>query len=136
MTILMIRHAHSCAVADTPPLPAQIAGHALCCQNCDSLPALLRCLQHAQRSRPAWIVIETGAANAEQWALQGAELCAALDALPAPYIEITRNDADTLDSHLHPQHAPAALICGGAADASRQLSLAIVARRLRAAEEA
>ncbi|MGH8053816.1 MAG: hypothetical protein ACREP4_07835 [Stenotrophomonas sp.] len=134
MTILLIRHTHHTPVPDALPLPAQVAGHALTCEQCDSLPALVRCLQHAHRSQPAWVLIEAGAANDQQWAAHGPALCAALDALRAPYIEIARSDADALDTHLHPQHAPAVLICGSEPEHACRLSLAIAARRLQAQE--
>ncbi|MCD9085521.1 hypothetical protein [Stenotrophomonas sp. SY1] len=134
MTILLIRHARDANAPDTSPLPARIAGHDLSCQDCDSLPALVRCLQHAHRSQPAWVLIEAAAANEQQWTLHGPALCAALDALPVPYIEIARSDADALDTHLHPQHAPAVLVCGSTRDEACRLSLAIAARRLQAQE--
>lgn len=134
MTILLIRHAPDAVVPGTSPLPAKVAGHALSCQDCDSLPALVRCLQHAHRSQPAWVLIEVAAANEQQWSAHGPALCAALDALPVPYIEIARRDADALDAHLHPQHAPVALICGSVRDDACRLSLAIAARRLQAQE--
>ena len=134
MTILLIRHARHADASRHAPLPVQIAGHALQCQDCDSLPALLGCLHQTQRSQPAWVLIEAAAANEQQWAQHGPALCAALDALPAPYIEIARCDADALDTHLHPQHAPVALICGGAHQQACELSLAIAARRLQSVE--
>lgn len=134
MSILLIRHARRTPLPDTSPLPAEVAGHALSCKDCDSLPALVDCLQHAHDSQPAWVLIESTAANAQQWDTHGAALRAALEALPAPYIEIARSEADALDTHLHPQHAPAALICGTAPEAARPLSLAIAARRLQAPE--
>jgi len=134
MTILLIRHARDTPAPDALPLPSQIAGHVLSCQQCDSLPALVRCLQHAHRSQPAWVLIEAAAANEQQWTQHGPALCAALDALRAPYIEIARSDADALDTHLHPQHAPVVLVCGGEREHACQLSLAIAARRLQAQE--
>lgn len=135
MTILMIRHTPPGAVPDAALLPATVAGHRLACRDCDSLPALVRCLQRARRSRPAWVLIATTAVEAPQWARYGNALRAALDALPAPYIEMAANDGDALDAHLHPQHAPtASVVCSsGQSDACR-LSLAIAARRLQAME--
>lgn len=134
MTILLIRRAPDAIVPDTSSLPAQVAGHDLSCQHCDSLPALVRCLQHAHRSQPAWVLIEIAAANEQQWSAHGPALCAALDALPTPYIEIARRDADALDTHLHPQHAPVVLVCGSERDEACRLSLAIAARRLQSQE--
>lgn len=134
MTILLIRQRHEANLPDALPLPVELAEHMLSCQHCDSLPALLRCLQHARRSQPAWVLIEAAAANQEQWQTHGAALCAVLDALPAPYIEIARSDADSLDSHLHPQHAPEVLVCGSNGEHACRLSLAIAARRLQAQE--
>ncbi|MGV6494119.1 hypothetical protein ACTUVK_000649 [Stenotrophomonas rhizophila] len=136
MTILMIRHTPPGAAPDAAPLPARVAGHRLACRDCDSLPALLRCLQRAQRSRPALVLIATAAVDAPQWARYGRALRSALEALPAPYIEMASNDDDALDAHLHPQHGPTArVVCSsGRADACR-LSLAIAARRLQAVPE-
>ncbi|WP_448135019.1 hypothetical protein [Stenotrophomonas rhizophila] len=57
----------------------------------------------------------------------------ALEALPAPYIEMASNDDDALDEHLHPQHAPTArVVCSSGRDDACRLSLAIAARRLTA----
>ena len=61
MTILMIRHSPPGAAPDAMPLPARVAGHRVACRDCDSLPALVRCLQRAQRSRPALVLIATTA---------------------------------------------------------------------------
>ncbi len=131
MSILLIRPTRP--HARPLPLPARVGGHALHCRDGDSLPALLHCLRQARSSRPAWVLIETASADARQWDRHGRALCAALDALPAPYIEMACNDGDALDAHLHPQHAPAVLVCAGPEQAC-QLSLAIIARRLRATE--
>ena len=130
MTILLIRQASP----EPLPVPAQLAGHAVCCEDCATLPALLQCLQQARDSRPDWVLIEAAAAEASQWAAHGPALCAALEALHVPYIEMAANDDDGLDAHLHPQHAPAArVVCSsGRADACR-LSLAIAERRLLSA---
>ncbi|WP_411849486.1 hypothetical protein ACLB90_10725 [Stenotrophomonas sp. LGBM10] len=134
MTILLIRHTPPSAAPDAAPLPARVAGHRLACHDCDSLPALVRCLQAARRSRPAWVLIATTAVAAPQWARYGAAVRAALDALPAPYIEMASNDDDALDERLHPQHAPAArVVCGRSREEACQLSLAIAARRLQPA---
>ncbi|MEG2805582.1 hypothetical protein [Stenotrophomonas sp.] len=136
MTILMIRHTPPGAAADAGALPARVAGHRLACRDCDSLPALLRCLQRARHSRPALVLIATTAVEAPHWARYGQALRSALEALPVPYIEMASNDDDALDTHLHPQHAPTArVVCSsGHADACR-LSLAIAAHRLRALPE-
>ena len=136
MSVLLIRQLRGPASAAAAELPSHVAGHPLECQDCDSLQALVRCLQHAHRSQPAWVLIENGSTDAEQWASHGAAVGKALEALPAPYIEIAGNDADTLDAHLHPQHAAAALIvCNHDTARACQLSLAIAARRLQMNEE-
>ena len=132
MTILLLRQPSP----DPLPVPAQLAGHAVHCQNCATLPALLQCLHEARESQPAWVLIETGAAELAQWAAHGRALRAALDALPAPYIEMAANDDDGLDAHLHPQHAPAARgVCSSGRDDACRLSLAIAERRLLSAAE-
>lgn len=135
MTILLIRNARQGAAPGTSRLPATVAGHVLSCHGCDSLPALARCLQHAHGSQPAWVLIEAAAANEAQWQAHGPALRAALDALPAPYIEFARSEADAMDTHLHPQHAPVVLVCGTESEQSCQLSLAIAVRRLQAKKE-
>lgn len=135
MTILLIRHTPSNAVPDASPLPARVAGHRLACRDCDSLPALVRCLQRARRSRPAMVLIATAAVDAPQWARYAQALRTALDDLPAPYIEMASNDDDALDEHLHPQHAPAArVVCSSGRQDACRLSLAIAAHRLQAVE--
>ena len=130
MTILMIRQASP----EPLPVPVELAGHAVCCADCTTLPALLQCLQEAQASRSDWLLIEAASAEAAQWAAHGPALRAALEALPMPYIEMAANDDDGLDAHLHPQHAPVArVVCSsGRVDACR-LSLAIAERRLLSA---
>ncbi|WP_312327068.1 hypothetical protein [Stenotrophomonas sp.] len=130
MTILLIRQPSP----DPLPVPAQLAGHPVLCQHCATLPALLQCLHEARLSAADWVLIEAAAVEPAQWMEHGQALCAALDALPAPYIEMAANDDGGLDTHLHPQHAPAAtVVCSsGRADACR-LSLAIAERRLLAA---
>ncbi len=132
MSILLIRQAPQ--GVPPAPLPARIGGHALHCRDGDSLPALLDGLHQARDTRPAWVLIETAVAGAPQWDQHGQALLAALEALPVPYIEMVRNDADALDAHLHPQHAPAVVVCTAQRDQARQLSLAIAARRLQAME--
>ena len=127
MTVLLIQQRTIGAPADAANLPAVLAGHPLFCQQCTSLPGLLRCLRAARQSRPAWLLIDSITASTSQWQRHAAALRNALDALPMPYIEIARNDADALDTHLQPRHAPVALVCGSTA---RQLSLAITACRL------
>lgn len=128
MTILLLRQPSP----DPLPVPAQLAGHAVHCQDCATLPALLQCLRQARESQPAWVLIETGAAEPAQWAAHGRALCAALDALPAPYIEMAANDDDGLDAHLHPLHAPVArVVCSSGREDACRLSLAIAARRLQ-----
>ena len=130
MTILLLRQPSP----DPLPVPAQLAGHAVHCQDCATLPALLQCLRQAREGQPAWVLIETGAADAAQWAAHGRELCAALDTLQVPYIEMAANDEDGLDAHLHPQHAPAAtVVCSSGRDDACRLSLAIAERRLLSA---
>ena len=112
-------------------LPAQLAGQPLQCLHCGSLPALAQCLQSAQRQAPSWVLIENSATDEAQWALHGRTVCNALDALPVPYIEIARSDADTLETHLHPHHAATAVVvCSTGTDEARRLSLAITTRLL------
>lgn len=130
MSVLLIRHTQK-PMPDASFLPAQLAGQPLQCLYCASLPALAQCLQHARQHAPSWVLIENSAADAAQWTLHGRSICNALDALPAPYIEIASNDADTLEAHLHPHHAATAVvICSTGTDEARRLSLAIATRLL------
>ncbi len=132
MTILLIRQASPQGAPDV--VPAQLAGHAVFCQDCSTLPALLACLDQARDSRPDCLLIEAAHIDAVQWAEHGPALCAALDALPVPYIEMAANDDDGLDAHLHPQHAPVArVVCSSGRDDACRLSLAIAERRLLSA---
>ncbi|MBT2767704.1 hypothetical protein J7J08_08630 [Stenotrophomonas sp. ISL-67] len=130
MAILLIRQPSP----EPLPAPVELAGHAVHCQHCATLPALVQCLREARHTAPDWVLIEPADADPSQWAEHGHALCAALDALSAPYIEMAANDDGGLDAHLHPQHAPAAtVVCSsGRADACR-LSLAIAERRLLSA---
>lgn len=132
MTILLIRQASPQGAPDL--VPTQLAGHAVFCQDCSTLPALLACLDQARDSRPDCLLIEAAHIDAVQWAEHGPALCAALDALPVPYIEMAANDDDGLDAHLHPQHAPVArVVCSSGRDDACRLSLAIAERRLLSA---
>lgn len=131
MSVLLIRHSRNPTVPDASLLPAQLAGQPLQCLHCGTLPALARCLHNARHQPPAWVLIESSATDEAQWALHGRSVCNALDALPAPYIEIARSDADTLETHLHPHHAATAVVvCSSGTDEARRLSLAIATRLL------
>ena len=131
MSVLLIRHTRHPAVPDASLLPAQLAGQPLQCLHCGSLPALAHCLHNARQQAPHWVLIENTATDDAQWALHGRTVCSALDALPAPYIEIASNDDDTLEAHLHPHHAATAVvICSTGTDEARRLSLAIATRLL------
>ena len=130
MSVLLIRHTHK-PIPDASFLPAQLAGQPLQCLYCGSLPALAQCLLHARQHAPSWVLIENTATDEAQWALHGRSVCNALDALPSPYIEIARSDAETLVAHLHPHHAATALVvCSTGTDEARRLSLAITTRLL------
>ncbi len=132
MTILLIRQASPQGAPNL--MPAQLAGHAVVFRDCATLPALLACLDQARESRPDCVLIEAAHVEPTQWAAHGQALCAALDALPMPYIEMAANDDDGLDAHLHPQHAPVArVVCSSGRDDACRLSLAIAERRLLSA---
>ena len=136
MSLLLIRHSRETALPDFQ-LPSEIAGHRLECRHCNSLPALAACLRDASARRPHWVLIENASPDDAQWATHGAVVCNALDLLPAPYIEIARHDADTLEAHLHPSHAATALvICSSSDEDARRLSLAITARLLNSRQDA
>ena len=131
MSVLLIRHTRNPTMPDASLLPAQLAGQPLQCLHCGSLPALAQCLHTARQQAPDWVLIENSATDDAQWALHGRSVCNALDALPAPYIEIASNDADTLETHLHPHHAATAVVvCSTGTDEARRLSLAITTRLL------
>ena len=137
MSVLLIRHTRNPTMPDASLLPAQVAGQPLHCLHCGSLPALAQCLHNARQQAPNWVLIENSATDAAQWALHGRTVCNALDALPAPYIEIASNDADTLETHLHPHHAATAVVvCSTGTDEARRLSLAIATRLLSAGQGA
>ncbi|KIS36813.1 hypothetical protein [Stenotrophomonas maltophilia] len=104
MTLLVIRHASSSA--PRPQLPAQLNGHRVLCSDCASL-------------------------SEAQWQAEGGALQAALERLPAQYIELQAPSEPGLEARLRLQHGPAAVVIDQRSQqAGYPLSLAIVGRRL------
>jgi len=113
MTLLVIRHASPSA--PRPQLPAQLAGHRVLCSDCASLSVLL----------------DVGVADEAQWQAEGGALQAALERLPAQYIELQAPSEPGLEARLRLQHGPAAVVIDQRSQqAGYPLSLAIVGRRL------
>ncbi|MDV9042767.1 hypothetical protein [Stenotrophomonas sp. RAC2] len=129
MTLLVIRHASSSA--PRPQLPAQLAGHRVLCSDCASLSEVRQCLCQPQARSADWVLLDVGVADDAQWQAEGGALQAALERLPAPYIELQSPSELGLDTRLRLQHGPAAVVADQRSQqAGYPLSLAIVGRRL------
>ncbi len=127
MTLLVIRHASSSA--PRPQLPAQLAGHRVLCSDCASLSEVRQCLCQTQARSADWVLLDVGVADEAQWQAEGGALQAALERLPAQYIELQSPSEPGLDARL--QHGPAAVVVDQRSQqAGYPLSLAIVGRRL------
>ena len=86
MTLLVIRHASSSA--PRPQLPAQLNGHRVLCSDCASLSEVRQCLCQPQARSADWVLLDVGVADEAQWQAEGGALQAALERLPAQYIEL------------------------------------------------
>ncbi|AWH51879.1 hypothetical protein C1924_01070 [Stenotrophomonas sp. ESTM1D_MKCIP4_1] len=127
MTLLVIRHAPSSA--PRPQLPPHLSGHRVLCNDCASLSEVRQCLCQARAAD--WVLLDVGVADEAQWQAEGHALQAALEALPAPYIELQAPHEPGLEARLRLQHGPAAVVADQRSQqAGYPLSLAIVGRRL------
>lgn len=125
MTLLVIRHASSSA--PRPQLPTQLAGHRVLCSDCASLSEVRQCLCQPQARSADWVLLDVGTA----WQAEGGALQAALERLPAQYIELQAPSEPGLEARLRLQHGPAAVVVDQRSQqAGYPLSLAIVGRRL------
>ncbi|HGM7313678.1 TPA: hypothetical protein ACKP7W_001940 [Stenotrophomonas maltophilia] len=129
MTLLVIRHASSSA--PRPQLPAQLNGHRVLCSDCASLSEVRQCLCQPQARSADWVLLDVGVADEAQWQAERGALQAALERLPAQYIELQAPSEPGLESRLRLQHGPAAVVIDQRSQqAGYPLSLAIVGRRL------
>ena len=129
MTLLVIRHASPSA--PRPLLPAELSGHPVLCSDCASLSEVHQCLCQPQARSADWVLLDVGVADEAQWQAEGRALQAALERLPAQYIELQSPSEPGLDARLRLQHGPAAVVVDQRSQqAGYPLSLAIVGRRL------
>lgn len=104
MTLLVIRHASPSA--PRPQLPAQLSGHRVLCSDCASLSEVRQCLCQLQARSADWVLLDVGAADEAQWQAEGGALQAALERLPAQYIELQAPSEPGLEARLRLQHGP------------------------------
>ena len=129
MTLLVIRHASS--PVPRPPLPPELSGHRVLCSECASLSEVRQCLCQPQARSADWVLLDVGVADEAQWQAEGGALQAALERLPAQYIELQSTSAPGLEARLRLQHGPAAVVVDQRGpQAGYPLSLAIAGRRL------
>ncbi|MBM9912494.1 MULTISPECIES: hypothetical protein [Stenotrophomonas] len=129
MTLLVIRHASPSL--PRPLLPAELSGHPVLCTDCASLADVRQCLCQPQARSADWVLLDVGVADEAQWCAEGGALQAALDGLPAEYIELQSPHQPGLEARLRLQHGPAAVVVDQRSQqAGYPLSLAIVGRRL------
>ncbi|QBL39138.1 hypothetical protein MG068_00845 [Stenotrophomonas sp. ASS1] len=127
MTLLVIRHAPSSA--PRPQLPLELCGHRVLCNDCASLSDVRQCLCQAQADD--WVLLDVGVADDAQWQAEGGALQAALERMPAAYIELQAPHEPGLEARLRLQHGPAAVVVDQRSQQTGYpLSLAIVGRRL------
>ncbi|MGE6333025.1 hypothetical protein [Stenotrophomonas sp. NPDC077659] len=127
MTLLVIRHAPSSV--PPPQLPPQLCGHRVLCNDCASLSEVRQCL--CQAHTDDWVLLDVGVADEAQWQAEGRALQAALEDLPARWIELQAPHQPDLEARLRLQHGPAAVVVDQRSQqAGYPLSLAIVGRRL------
>lgn len=141
MSILMIQGPH-CLPADgdskkyEPSIAllaasAHAAGKALVVHTCGSVRELVECLRRAKRPDTEMVLLDSGELNSDEFAIEGSQLCQALDELNAPYIEVHDDSAQVLDLQVHPRNAPiVTLVVNDDRTQGYSLALAIALRRL------
>jgi len=98
---------------------------------CADIGSLIHSLRAARDADIELVLLDSGAIGREQDRPHWPALRAAIDALPAPYIELHDNTADELQPWLHPQHQPlATVITPGDPARAYAMSVAIATRRL------
>lgn len=129
MTVIVIRHA--ARSNETPDLPAHLGNHAVVCRECSCLEEVSQCLCQIEAQPNDWVVIELGNVDEQQWREQSGALGAALETLPAQYIEVQGMAGFDLESRLRLQHAPAAVVADHrSTQGGYPLSLGIIRHRL------
>ncbi len=122
---------HPSPSAPRPHLAAELSGHRVLCSDCASLSEVRQCLCQPQARSADWVLLDVGAADEAQWQAEGGALQAALERLPAQYIELQAPSEPGLEARLRLQHGPAAVVVDQRSQqAGYPLSLAIVGRRL------
>ncbi|MBB5878153.1 hypothetical protein [Xanthomonas sp. 3498] len=134
MSILLIQgpHRDASAIAAAQCLAAYHAAHVVPVACADAAQIVAR-LQQGACDDTELVLLDSGELPASQLADHGAQLCAALDALGHPYIEMHDASAQALEPLLHPRHAPLlTVIANGALADSYAIALGVAQRRLGA----
>ncbi|WOS40473.1 hypothetical protein [Xanthomonas rydalmerensis] len=134
MSILLIQgpHRDASAIAAAQCLAASHAAQVVPVACADAAQIVARLRQGACDDTEL-VLLDSGELPASELADHGAQLCAALDALGHPYIEMHDASAQALELLLHPRHAPLlTVIANGALADSYAIALGVAQRRLGA----
>ncbi|MDQ1090733.1 hypothetical protein QE400_000146 [Xanthomonas sacchari] len=134
MSILLIQgpHRDASATAAAQCLAASHAAQVVPVACADAAQIVARLRQGACDGTEL-VLLDSGELPASELADHGAQLCAALEALGHPYIEVHDASAQALEPLLHPRHAPLlTVIANGALADSYAIALGVAQRRLGA----
>lgn len=134
MSILLIQgpHRDASAIAAAQCLAASHAAQVVPVACADAAQIVARLRQGACDDTEL-VLLDSGELPASELADHGAQLCAALEALGHPYIEMHDASAQALEPLLHPRHAPLlTVIANGALADSYAIALGVAQRRLGA----
>ncbi|KMM75691.1 MULTISPECIES: hypothetical protein [unclassified Xanthomonas] len=132
MSILLIQgpHRDASAIAAAQCLAASHAAQVVPVACADAAQIVARLRQGACDDTEL-VLLDSGELPASELADHGAQLCAALEALGHPYIEMHDASAQALEPLLHPRHAPLlTVIANGALADSYAIALGVAQRRL------
>ncbi|MBO9828837.1 hypothetical protein J7373_11320 [Xanthomonas sp. A2111] len=134
MSILLIQgpHRDASAIAAAQCLAASHVAQVVPVACADAAQIVARLRQGACDDTEL-VLLDSGELPASELADHGAQLCAALEALGHPYIEVHDASAQALEPLLHPRHAPLlTVIANGALADSYAIALGVAQRRLGA----
>ncbi|MDV0440370.1 hypothetical protein [Xanthomonas sacchari] len=134
MSILLIQgpHRDASAIAAAQCLAASHAAQVVPVACADAAQIVARLRQGACDDTEL-VLLDSGELPASELADHGAQLCAALEALGHPYIEVHDASAQALEPLLQPRHAPLlTVIANGALADSYAIALGVAQRRLGA----
>ncbi|MCI2246554.1 hypothetical protein L3067_18235 [Xanthomonas sp. PPL568] len=134
MSILLIQgpHRDASAIAAAQCLAGSHAAQVVPVACADAAQIVARLRQGACDDTEL-VLLDSGELPASELADHGAQLCAALEALGHPYIEVHDASAQALEPLLHPRHAPLlTVIANGALADSYAIALGVAQRRLGA----